>query len=111
MSNDLEFIVDLENAEKYNLLSKRLVKFDVIDGKVFKMKWTEEALQERKKIQLQKYKQTYENNKEDILLKAKVRYQEKHPEAKKYNIVKEQKLNYYLLKKLKKSLPEVDKQN
>jgi hypothetical protein len=54
--------------------------------------------------QLEKYKQTYETNKEEILRKAKERYQEKHPEAKTHNRLKEEKkLNYYLSKKLKKN--------
>lgn len=105
MSNDLvEFIVDLEKAEKYDLLSKRLMKFDVIEGKVYKMTWTEAALQERKRLQKEKYKKTYEENKEDILLKAKKRYQEKHPDAKVYT-KEEKKLTYYLSKKLKKNTP------
>ena len=104
MSNDLkELIVDLETAQKYDLLTKRLVKFDVIEGEVYKMKWMEPALQERKRLQLVKYKQTYEENKEEILLKAKQRYQEKHPEAKTRSEPNSKKLNYYLSKKLKKN--------
>jgi hypothetical protein len=103
MSNELpEFVVDLENAEKYNLLSKRLVKFDVIEGQLYKMKWSEPALQERKRLQQVRYKQTYEENKEEILLKAKIRYQVAHPESKVYT-KEEKKLTYYLSKKLKKS--------
>jgi ATP sulfurylase len=65
------------------------------------MVWTQEALDERKKLQVLKYKQTYEKNKETILLKAKEKYKEEHPNAKKYT-KKENKLTYYLSKKLKK---------
>lgn len=104
--NPPELKIDLENpeiaviVERCQLLTKRMLKFDVIDGVLYRMKWTEHAIAERKKLQLEKYKQTYESKKETILEKAKQRYRQSHPEAKDYLKTKEDKLPYYLRKKL-----------
>ena len=107
MSKPSEFSVDLDLPEiaeiiaSNNLLTKRMVKYDVIDGVMYLMIWTEKALAERKKIQKSKYKETYVSQKEEILLKAKLRYRKSHPDAKDYEKKSEEKLPYYLNKKLK----------
>jgi len=96
-----EFIVDLQNAIQYHLLEKRQQKYEVIEGKMRLMKWTEEALIEKKTLQKNKYKMTYEKNKDEILQKAKEKYKVKHPDVKHYQKKEDKQLNYYLSKKLK----------
>lgn len=107
--NPPELKIDLENPEiallvqRYELLTKRMLKYDVIDGVLYRMIWSEQAISERKKLQQTKYKQTYDSKKDVILEKAKLRYRESHPNARDYKKTEDEQLPYYLRMKLMKS--------
>lgn len=111
--NPPELKIDLENPEiallvqRYELLTKRMLKYDVIDGVLYRMIWSEQAISERKKLQQTKYKKTYDSKKDVILEKAKIRYRESHPNARDYKIGGDEQLPYYLRMKLMKS-PQIN---
>ena len=98
----IEITIDIAN--KYKLFDKRRLQYDIFDGIMMKTKWTDEAITEFKRLQADRYKevhkQKYLEKKDDILKKCKEKYHYLNPESR-YNDKKDNKMSYYLSKRLK----------